>query len=342
MINLNGYKEKIILSKENVLSNIDSYNIFKHYIEGNFVIGKNFSSPLRKDRHPSFTLYYSSKNRELFWKDFREGGGDAIVFVQRMFNLNYYEALSKIAIDFNIKDLFVGVKDVFKSDKKIIIYNEIDQEQITTIVKIKSRPFNQMDHRYWSQFGITKKCLKRYNVTPITHFFINDRTIKASKIAYAYPEVKDYKVTYKIYQPYDIKTKWFNNHNYSVIQGWRQLPDKNDILIITSSLKDAMSIVSTTGYDSIAPQAESVLLKSNIIEDLSNRFNEIYLFYDNDYMKDENWGQINAKKTVAKYENLKNILIPSEYHSKDYSDLVLNKGSDIASSLLKNIISGRN
>jgi hypothetical protein len=336
MIDMNDYKDKILLSKESLLDKVNPYDIYKYYIDERFVIGKIFSSPLREDKHPSFTIF-NSKYNELFWKDFRFGSGDVIIFIQKMFNLNYFEALSKIATDFNLKELFVNPKDSVKSSKEPVIYDKTEIERALVSIKIKSRKFNTYDYWFWNQFGITHKCLKKYNVIPITHYFINGNPIKSSRLSYAYPEKKDGNITYKIYQPLS-KTKWLNNHDYSVIQGWRQLPKSGKTLIITSSLKDAMSIICTTNYCAIAPQAESVLLKPHILEKLHKRFDNIYINYDNDYSKAENWGQLNASKIIDKYDFIKNIMIPSEHSSKDYSDLVMNKGIDFASKLLKDLI----
>jgi hypothetical protein len=338
MINMNDYEEKIFLNKENLIDKINPYDIYRHYITEKFIIGKRFSSPLREDKHPSFIIF-NSKYNELFWKDFRFGSGDSIILVQKMFNLNYFEALSKIATDFNLRHIFINPKDVIKSNKDPVIYNKTEIEKEFVTIKIRSRKFNAYDYWFWNQFGITYKCLKKYNVVPITHYFINGSPIKASKLSYAYPEKKDGNITYKIYQPLS-KAKWFNNHDYSVIQGWRQLPRRGSILIITSSLKDAMSIICTTDYCAVAPQAESVLMKPHILKKLNERFDNIYINYDNDYNKSENWGQLNAIKIIDKYDFIKNIIIPSEYKSKDYSDLVMNRGKDFASELLKTLING--
>jgi hypothetical protein len=335
---MNDYEEKIFLNKENLIDKINPYDIYRHYITEKFIIGKRFSSPLREDKHPSFIIF-NSKYNELFWKDFRFGSGDSIILVQKMFNLNYFEALSKIATDFNLRHIFINPKDVIKSNKDPVIYNKTEIEKEFVTIKIRSRKFNAYDYWFWNQFGITYKCLKKYNVVPITHYFINGSPIKASKLSYAYPEKKDGNITYKIYQPLS-KAKWFNNHDYSVIQGWRQLPRRGSILIITSSLKDAMSIICTTDYCAVAPQAESVLMKPHILKKLNERFDNIYINYDNDYNKSENWGQLNAIKIIDKYDFIKNIIIPSEYKSKDYSDLVMNRGKDFASELLKTLING--
>jgi hypothetical protein len=56
-----------------------------------------------------------------------------------------------------------------------------------------------------------------------------------------------------------------------------------------------------------------------------------------DYDADENWGQIEAVKLGKKF-NIENIFIPSNYESKDFSDLIQNKGIVTAKLILEKII----
>jgi hypothetical protein len=62
-----------------------------------------------------------------------------------------------------------------------------------------------------------------------------------------------------------------------------------------------------------------------IIEELQMRFKNIYLFYDNDYDKEENPGQKMARRIMVDYSLKNNIVIPDKYKAKDISDLVKSK-----------------
>ena len=106
-------------------------------------------------------------------------------------------------------------------------------------------------------------------------------------------------------------------------QGWKQLPEKGDELIITKSLKDVMSIDSILGIPAVSLQSEGTKPKPHIIQELKNRFKTIYLLYDNDFDKEKNWGQIFAKELYKEFDMI-NLMIPSEFESKDFSDLVKN------------------
>jgi len=167
--------------------------------------------------------------------------------------------------------------------------------------------------------------------------FINNNIINPKTNCYAYLEFKDDTPTYKIYQPFSKEYKFMNNNDYSVWEGWTQMPSTGDLLIITSSRKDVMSIVSTTDYPAVALQSESVLPKKQVIEELKSRFKDIYILYDNDFNSNEN----NGRKYGANLANAFNCIqieIPSEYESKDYSDLVRNHGQHLAKNLLESLI----
>jgi hypothetical protein len=206
----------------------------------------------------------------------------------------------------------------------------------------KSRQWRQHDINFWKQFGITLDILKKYNVEPISHIFINDLIITADKHAYCFIEYKDGQETYKIYQPYNKDYKWLNNHNSSVWQGWEQLPQSGEQLIITKSLKDVMSLNSVFGVPSVSLQAEGLRPKKHVMRELHLRFKEIYILYDNDFDKKQNWGQ-NFAKELAEEFNLINLCIPSVFKSKDFSDLVMNldsfelSGLDSIDNLNKNL-----
>ena len=79
------------------------------YINEEIVPGKQILSPFRNENNPSFGLFIGDGG-EICFKDFKLGGGDCITFVKTLFNLTYFEACSKIAIDFGMGDDFIVKK----------------------------------------------------------------------------------------------------------------------------------------------------------------------------------------------------------------------------------------
>ena len=333
MIYLNDpkYSEKLLVDRDAILEKVSDFNIFKFYYP-ELDLNRNTVSPFHKDRNESLRIFWSSKYNMFMFKDFGGSGlrGDVFVFVSKLTGLNYYETLVRIIMDFDLEHLF-NVNPSEKSLIKPIIYSE---EQIKTFVKdsvllqYKSRIFMQPDLKYWGQFGVSISTLKKYKVLPITHIFINDEVIKADTHAYVYTEMKDNLFRYKIYQPLSKKMKWLNNMVEGTLSGWSQMADSGEMLIIASSLKDAMCLHDLGYTNVIAPQTENYIHKPHIIDILKSRFKLIYIFYDYDD------AGIRASNSICKMYNLKQ-LFTMDNKLKDPSDFYRAKGGELLKELIK-------
>lgn len=272
------------------------------------------NSPLRQDNHPSFGLY-CSYNGKIYYKDFakKDVKGGMIDLVSNYYNLTFSETIYKI-----YKEVVTNTKNVNISYSNKSISNKVNNQKVTNL-NVKIREWKDYDFEYWKQYGISYKTLQFCNVFPISNIFKNDNIFTADKYAYVYVEFKDNITSLKIYQPYS-KFKWCNNHNSSVWDLWNQLPKKGEYLIITSSRKDAMCIWENTLIPSTSLQGEGYPVKSQVIEELKTRFKNIYILYDNDFDKLENYGH-NYGKFLSDTYNLNQIEIPLIYLSKDPSDL---------------------
>jgi len=338
-INLN----KKYITKTELMRFITDYEIYCMYCDFDAIHNKGIGkSPLReKDDKHSFG-FFIGENNEICFNDFVLGKGDCIRFVEKMFGLSHFEALSKIAIDANLDGYFI-VKNTFKTNVNTSNVSktrkEIMQELNQSYLGKTSRPMQLFDYVFWNKFNINKSTLEQYRVQAIDyiHVGIDKKIIKTDKYAYCFIEFKDGKETYKIYQPFSTNYKWLSSHNESIWQGFQQLPPKGDILIITKSLKDVMSIKNTIGIPAVALQSESMTPKESVIEQLKNRFKKIFILYDNDFDKEQNWGRIFGKKLADKF-NFIQIEIDEEYKSKDFSDLVMNYGTKIATEHLLELI----
>jgi hypothetical protein len=329
MINLN----KEYLTKEKLFKYISDYDVFAKYIPTQeIIVGKNIYSPFRNEENPSFGFFMGEGN-EICFHDFTlRLKGDCIKFVMILYNLSYYEALSKVAIDFDMENDFICKKvNVVKDTSGVQVNLSRDKALAKTMYKFtlakKRRDWELHDIEYWKKHGISLSTLKRYNVEPISHFIVNDKIIVADKYAYVFIERKDNIETYKIYQPFSKDYKWINSHNDSIWQGWSQLPYTTEYstLIITKSLKDVMAIEENTECFAVALQCENILPKLQVIDELKERFENIIIFYDNDYDKEENWGQIFAQQ-LSKLTSFYSIKIDEKHKSKDFSDLIKNVG----------------
>ena len=320
------------LTKENILSKITSYDIFKFYCSGFSKVGDKFKSELRQDSNPSCCIAFI--NGDLLYTDFGEGSYRAIDYVMRKYNLSYGEALKRINQDFNLGLGSPIPYNVVGGNYSPTLHGKMSyKERKPTIIKIKSREWKSIDKDFWyKRYSITSKILESFNVKPISHFWINDEIFIADTCSYSYDFYwkPDLTIFYrKIYQPYSTKLKWVSNGG-KVCQGEGMLPKEGDLLIITKSLKDVM-VLYLLGFTAIAPVSETSFLPSNYFLKQRERFKKVLLFYDSD-----STGLAKAKEFSEQYA-IDYRYIPLEYGAKDISDFVekmgIDEGKKLASSL---------
>lgn len=304
-----------------ILGKITEYDIFMYYCPTFKELGKKFSSDLREDKSP--TVYITPYNGKLLYKDFgnSEHVFDCFNYVKYKYNCSFVDALRIIDCDFNLglspntsgKQFTMGIMGYRQSVVPVFDKNPV-------IIRKKRRPWNQEDAKFWSKYLVSKKILTKFAVEPISHFWVNSNRFTCKSITYAFK----FKNRYKIYSPYEDKNKWLSNTNKQDVQGFNQLPETGERLIITSSLKDVMCLYAA-GYHSVAMQSEMQIPEEKLISELKNRFNTIEILYDNDFNKANNPGQVMANKICDLY-GFKNICLPVTFESKDPSDLVSTVG----------------
>ena len=308
------------ISKEDILKKVSEYDIFSKYL-GPFKIGKAYKSPLREDRSPSFAVFVSSRDKALLYRDMGSGDcGDVFKFVKRKFGLTRYkDVLEKIDSDLNLASMPEQVGYSYYNNSPLRI-------------SIKRIDFSEADARFWGAYGISAKTLSFYNVSSISSFFINNiksGTYKKNEPMYAYKVFNKF----KIYRPLSDKSiKWRGNLGSLDIQGFEQLPEKGNLLIITKSLKDVM-VLYELGYNSIAPASESTIIPEIAMGNIKKRFKKIVVFYDRDAT-----GMKFARKMVNQY-SLDFMFIDKKHETKDISDFVKKFGIKKAKLFMKSKLS---
>lgn len=299
-----------------ILSKVTEYDIYARYI-GQFKIGFIYNSPFREDKNPSFGIFRSRKSGKLLFKDHGNGEcGDVIKFVELYTGLtNYNDILNRIVTDMSITN-----NTKLKSTKQY--------ESKDTVIGVVRQDWTDVDKQYWSQFGITKETLTKFNVFSIKYYLcdgIVKGIYKNENPMYAY-KVYDH---FKIYRPLaDKYTKWRNNLAPYDIQGYEQLPKKGDLLIITKSLKDVMCLYEM-GYTAISPSSESTFLTPDVIDALKRRFKRILICFDRDIPGVKNMRKISLKT------GLNGFLVHKKWKAKDISDAVKLNGFEIIKNWLK-------
>lgn len=323
-----GNSSKTILD---VTSSIPETEILGYYFNVS-TLPVLINSPLRQDDKPSFSIFTPDGNKVLY-KDFANGDyGNLYSLLGKMWNMTYPQVVEKIANDLNSKE----INKIQVSKKR-----KVNIKHTSSEIAIKVREWKEYDLKYWESYGISLNWLKFGNVYPISHIFIkkdnNTVCIPAEKYAYAYIEFKDNVMTIKVYQPFSHNFKWMSKHDSSVWDLWTKLPQEGNTLIITSSRKDALCIWENTGIPATSLQGEGYLPKEKVINELKSRFKNIYILFDNDFQSEENHGRLYAEHFCSLF-NLKKLEIPSEYKSKDPSDLCKNCGREILKKVINNLI----
>lgn len=292
------------ITLEYILSKVTEYDIYAHYL-GQFKVGMIYQSPFRKDKNPSFGIFYSKRTKQLLFKDHGTGEcGNVIKFVQLYTGkTNYNDILQDIVAKLNITP-----ETRLDSSKQYIPSTE-------TVIGVVRQEFTDTDIKYWSQFNISTKTLKKFNVNSIKYYLCNGVVkgiYKPENPMYAYKVYNNFKV----YRPLGDKyTKWRNNLTEYDVQGYEQLPKKGDICIITKSLKDVMCLYEM-GIPAISPSSESTWIPNTVLEDILKRFKRVLICFDRDGP-----GMRNLRKISLK-TGLNGLIMKKSFKAKDISDAI--------------------
>lgn len=333
LINFNGIRPPAELV-ERIFEKVDATNILRWYFGRDFKIGQKYSSPFRKDKDPSFGFFYSEKYGTVIGHDFKSGRiYDCVNFVKALYNINYAQAIIRIAVDFGIVQ---GYKDEVKVKQEDLrrleeFRENLVEEEFKYQVIIKN--FSESELEWWKQYNITKPTLSKFHVFSVLRVYVNGTPwskLKGIKFAYYFPSTK----RLKIYCPEeDPERKWRTNTSADIdIYGYEQLPETGDLLIVTKSLKDVMTLYSL-GYTAISFQSESINGTPEFMQEMKRRFKRIVTLMDNDRA-----GIQRSEFFLEKY-NIQPLLIPNWYGTKDISDTIALYGVEQVNKLIKSMLS---
>ena len=312
--------KKPIYTLDWILSKVTEYDIYASYL-GEFKVGLIYNSPFREDKNPSFGIYYSKRNQKLLFKDHGTGQcGNVIKFVSLITGkTNYDDILEDI-----VNHMHITSRTKLDSSKHYI-------PSQNTIIGVVRQDFTETDKKYWSQFNISLETLKMYYVSSIKYYLCNGIVkgiYKDDNPMYAYKVYNHF----KIYRPLaDKYHKWRNNLEQNDIQGYEQLPETGELLIITKSLKDVMCLYEM-GIPAVSPSSESTFIPNKALEVLKKRFKRILICFDRD-----NPGIKNMRKISLK-TGLNCFLVHKKFKAKDISDAVKLNGFEVVKNWLKHYL----
>jgi KaiC/GvpD/RAD55 family RecA-like ATPase len=309
-------------SKEDLLAKVTSYDILNHYLQpyhnsGRLLAAKNISNPFQAEKQetPSFNIFPTMGTGEWRYKDFATGDdGSCFDLVMKLFNLSFPEALQKINSDLTL--LLDATQEPVKSNRQLV--------QETPKFTIKRKQFNEAEKGFWLMFGIDEQTLKRFNVSSLEEFSTtskigNPYTTKSSFDKFIFAYENDNWV--KLYKPLDekkYKFQYLGTKEQGFIFGWKQLPENDDLLIITGGEKDVMTLASK-GFNAITLNSETATLPKNIVDELKLRFKTILVLYDNDETG------LKQSNILAVAHGLHRLVLPTlQNNGKDISDYFAN------------------
>lgn len=333
----------MLLTKENILKLIDQRTIMEMYFPYRVSLNKFYTNPYRHDKSPGCYFNWTKIGNLVFFDNaYPESGGDCFKVCMLENKVGFYDALKLINRDFNLglssssnsaltpyrKDYLKKRKNKFNAKTNTKMNGKKESKKPGVQFKVHTRQWNKFDKEYWKQFGISLKLLNKYNVYPVKkymqkkHYYNNFRFIYEYKqldpcYCYLFNTPTGQKV--KLYRPLieNKRYKWATNA-YNEIQGWKQLEKTGDLVVITSSLKDALTLIAV-GVPAIAPQSETQLLDTKYLKELESRFKRIVVTFDAD-----NTGKKYGKAQIKKQEDIKNLehikLIPIK-EAKDFAEI---------------------
>lgn len=267
------------ITEQDLINKIGDEAIFNKYF-GDFKLGKSYNSVFRKDKVPSTGFFYNKDGRLVYNDLATSESWGAVSFVKQMFNINYGQAIYKIAADFGLD------KSNYNYTKAPIIKIKKQQKQEKHI-SIVAENWNDENLKYWQQFTITKEELIKNKVYPVKKAFINNWEIPNEENLQRYGLLLqdiDNKEYIKLYTPLhpNKKRKWLNSGPLSVIIGLNKLEYKSDTLIICKSIKER--IICLKFYtDVLSIQSENKgSLQKEVVDELFKKYKRIIFIGDND------------------------------------------------------------
>lgn len=269
MFNSNGSD----INKQTILQLVTEEQIFEKYLGVKVNYEEIICNPLRDDPNPTCTFKWI--NNKLYFRDWIEPKAkDCFDIVKLIYQCNFAKAIDIVAKDFGL------LEGDNISPSKVV---KVVKDRTPANLQIKRQEFTKYCLSYWESQGIHIYTLLKYGVVSLRAVWIRGNRIydwSPKDLAFAY-QFSDTLI--KVYFPMRKhgQIRFFNTDN-TVLEGFSQLPETGELLIITKSYKDVMAL-DEYQIPSVAPASESIGLNPLIVEILRARFPIIYSLMDNDW-----------------------------------------------------------
>lgn len=295
---MNFESVEIRLKPSDILSKISEYDIFKYYCSNFKSIGVSFLSDLRKTDTPNCRIFFTHSN-ELKYHDFKLGETlNCWQYVMEKFGCNFNEALNIVSNDFCISS---GISYI---EPRVIVSNDEFKLKISNKPRERSRlevvrqPWNIYDANFWNDYLIDFTDLDYFNIVSAKQVllykgssrFCFDYSKRSPRYGYLFKNCS------KAYAPYEKGAgKWMYDGDENNVEGFEQLDESSDLLVITKGLKDVV-LYHKLGINAIALPSETSKLTNKVVSYLLSRFGRIIINLDND-----DQGVISTNKIVNEF-----------------------------------------
>lgn len=269
-------KRQELITLDTIFTKLSSYDIYKYYLQS-FKIGIAIKNPLRKDSHPSFSIY-EGKDGKLHHIDYADERyrGNCIDLVMQIYQIPFKEAVIKVGRDFGLTEGADEYKKIIEAYKQ----PEIAKKQSAKI-QVSTKAWTTADRKYWGQYNLTVEELKEDSVYSLNEVYVNRSKfpIKKDELVYGYY----YPEGFKIYMPERSKEqgKWISSIPTSLLEGIETLNGHPEV-IVTKAKKDKLLLRKMfPQLEIISCQNESGSgLTDEVLEKLKGK--EIYINFDSD------------------------------------------------------------
>lgn len=246
------------------------------------------NSPFRTDNNPSFGIFLTD-DKHVKFVDFgdRDCKGGLLDLLCKKWKCSFRQVFDKILETMQKQES----SDVTVKSRQIKTFTRKEADEFSKI-QVAVRPWKDYDFQYWESYGIERQWLKYAEIYPISHKIVTKKDKDTEKVtrhifpapkhSYCYCERKEGKLSLKIYSPFSTKYKWCSKMDASVVSLWTKVPEYGDLIIIASSVKDALAISCNTHIPAISPQGEGYSLSTTATNELKRRYRKVCIAFDGD------------------------------------------------------------
>jgi len=317
------------ITKQELFSILSQEEIFSKYLGISISFNKKVINPLRGDRFPTVSFKWFGDS--LLMSD-HSGWftGDCVSLVMKINYCSYQDALQIIYRDFNLNE--------FK--RTIVNFIKTPKVQEVQVFRTYTQKLTESDLKWWNEYKVSPEGLKKYHVSRL-------REAHVGKYNYYYNS-SDPAFHYKVYDlegNFKEKMYYYNRTEYRFmsnmeknswfVQGFAQLPENSNYLVITKSLKDVICM-NEFNIPAIALHSESTMLYQPVLDNLKSRFENIVINMDYDYagIKMMNKYKRQGFRNLVYFKDLINV--------KDFADFCKVHNVETIKNYIKNLKNAHN